>query len=325
MKLVPVTGRKNVFNAYRKLGRILQPSGPSRDGVWTRHDRHGLLSVFNGQKYASDFYGAAFDVSTRAEDDDHYAVYTGFDPDGLNRRFSGQFLRDEQDYVYLAYSGKIGGARKGIGKSTFFAMYRGHNTVQAEWPGAGGRALQFVILGRLGSPRLLAHIAYVVREVARIKNAVDRTRRSVTKAKVEDVFNPEFHGRRATYEPKEAIEASCDHGIVVNRLRSAIVDRIGIEPKNRKTRDLFITDSRGRMTVLFEVKTDLSTGSTYTAVGQLLLNGSAEDTMPKLVLVVPGKPSARTSKALRRLNVRVLSYDWKNEEPSFSNLGEVLK
>jgi hypothetical protein len=325
MKFVPVKGRRNVFSAYRRLGRILQPAGPSRDGWWTRHDKYRLLSIFGDHGYAADFYGATFDVSTRAEDDPHYAVHMGFDPGGLNRRVSGQFLWDEQRYVYLAHSGKIGGARKGIGKATFFAMYRGDNIVQAKWPGAGGRASEFVILGRIDSPRLLAHISYVVHEIARIKKAVDKTRRIVTKVKVDDVFNPEFYGRRATYEPKGAIEASCDHGIVVNRLRSAIVDRIGIEPKNRKTRDLFITDSRGRVTVLFEVKTDLLTGSTYTAVGQLLLNGAAERTMPKLVLVVPGNPSARTSEALSRLNVRVLSYEWKGEEPSFSNLGEALK
>jgi hypothetical protein len=323
MKFVPVTGRENVFNAYRRLGRILQPAGPSRDGGWTRHDKYRLLSIFNDHGYAADFYGAAFDVSTRADDDDHYAVYTSFDPGGLNRRVSGQFLRDEQGYVYLAHSGKIGGARKGIGKSTFRAMYRGDNIVQAEWP--GGQVSEFVILGRLDSPRLLAHIAYVVHEVARIKNAVDKTRRSLTKVRVEDVFSPEFHGPRAAYEPKGAIEANCDHGIVVNRLRSAIVDRIGIEPKNRKTLDLFITDTRGRMTALFEVKTDLSTGSTYTAVGQLLLNGAAERTIPKLVLVVPGKPNARTRKTLRRLKIRVLPYGWKGEKPSFSNLAEVLR
>ena len=181
------------------------------------------------------------------------------------------------------------------------------------------------MLGRLGSPHLMAHIAYFVHEVARIKSARAQAPRTDTKARAEDVFTPEFRGPRAAYEPKGTIEASCDHGIVVDRLRFAIADRTGAEPKNRKTRDLFITDTRGRMTVLFEVKTDVSTGSTYTAVGQLLLNGAAERKTPKLVLVVPGSPSTRTIKALCRLNIRVLSYEWKGDEPSFSNLDEALK
>ena len=314
MSLAPVTSRDEVKSAWRQFARAMS-AGARKQTAWVGwkgesgafdvywREREGIWSFFN-PTWCGFGVGEPRGRST-------LSITVQIDPprSGYNRRNSGVFLRDAARHVYVAHSGKIGGGRKGIGKTSFRAMYRGDNIEQVEWP--DGEVTELVVLGRLESQRLPAHVAHFVHEVARVKDAVTRTPRMVAKVVAEDTFNPEFHGPRAAYEPKGTVEATCDHGIVVNRLRSTIVDKTGIEPKNRKTRDLFITDSRGRVTTLFEVKTDLSTGSMYTGVGQLLLNGVAEGTMPKLVLVVPGKPSARTSKALRRLNVRVLSYDWK--------------
>ena len=72
---------------------------------------------------------------------------------------------------------------------------------------------------------------------------------------------------------------------------------------------------RNRVSVLFEVKTDVTTTSIYTAVGQLLLNGGAGPRASKLVLVLPDKPKPKTAEALMSIGVAVLDFEWRGNKP----------
>ena len=58
----------------------------------------------------------------------------------------------------------------------------------------------------------------------------------------------------------------CDHGIVVKHLRRCLQEQGHSTGKDR-FRDLYV-HRKGRITSLFEVKTDTSTASIYSAVGQ---------------------------------------------------------
>ena len=79
-----------------------------------------------------------------------------------------------------------------------------------------------------------------------------------------------------------------DHGLVVDALEAA-VKHAGQRGYNDGARDLFVLDERKRMSVLFEVKTDVTTTSIYTAVGQLLLNGGGGSRAPRKVPGIAGQ------------------------------------
>jgi hypothetical protein len=81
----------------------------------------------------------------------------------------------------------------------------------------------------------------------------------------------------------------------------------------------------GKITALYEVKTDCTTTSLYTGTGQLLLNGLTEEKEPRLVLVVPGEPDETTKRVLDRLHVEVLTYRWVNGKPVFPKQSALLE
>ena len=86
--------------------------------------------------------------------------------------------------------------------------------------------------------------------------------------------------------------------VEINTLATLLQER-DLEVGNDQPRDLFITND-GRTSILFEVKTNLSTGSIYGGVGQLFVGAAFEERRPRLVLVLPGKPIGRTSAAINQ-------------------------
>ena len=87
-----------------------------------------------------------------------------------------------------------------------------------------------------------------------------------------------------------------------------------------KSRDVYILGDNDKIKILFEAKTDLSTGSLYSALGQLLIHSYTQDPRPKCVLVVPGKPAYQTVEVLNKIGISVLEYSWEGEKAIFSNL-----
>jgi hypothetical protein len=98
----------------------------------------------------------------------------------------------------------------------------------------------------------------------------------------------------------------------------------GIRFANDQQRDLFLLSPEGTVTHLFEIKTDASTSSLYTAIGQLMLHGADQSTIPKRVLILPDTPTEQTLRALRRLSIKIVTYGWVNNKPVFHRLEEAL-
>jgi hypothetical protein len=243
--------------------------------------------------------------------------------EGINRRNAGIFVQDNHGIVYLAHSGKVGGGRKGIGKSTFLSFYRGDNIEEVSWPDHISSSA--IIIGRIDSDHLPAQIAHFIHEVERFKEAVitDYSLPTPDPSPKTLTFTPEFSGQRKRYTLVSEIEARCDHGVVIEALAEFIKVR-GIRFANDQQRDLFLLSSEGAVTHLFELKTDASTSSLYTAIGQLMLHGAAQSTIPKRILILPDVPNERTLSAIRRLNIKIVTYEWINSRPVFHGLEEVL-
>ena len=250
---------------------------------------------------------------------------------GTDLRVGGAFTKDTGGVVHLCHNGKIGGGKPGVGKTAFFDHYRGE-IMKMSYKGG---LVDVVDLGPIDSRRLPERLAGFAREVVRIKRAIeteggssdDRTPRSgIAVANEIPVFVPEFSGIRQRYGVRGVIEAKADHGLVVEAL-AASLESLGYVPRNDRARDLFTLDKGNRVEVLFEVKTDITTMSIYTAVGQLLLNGGAGNDGLRMILVVPGMPEPKTHEVLGLIGIGVLSYKWSRGNPvmSISDLRQLMR
>ena len=90
--------------------------------------------------------------------------------EGTDLVVGGAFAKDESGAVHLCHNGKMGGGRKGVGKSAFFRHYSG----SLEKMLYKDRLVDVVDLGPITSPMLRRRVARFVREVARIKQSVWR-------------------------------------------------------------------------------------------------------------------------------------------------------
>lgn len=327
MSLVPVTDRKEVKAAYDKLGRVLKrrtkrfrryvgwPGGREKHTLYW-HPKEGIWCVMED---VGNRCWCAFGTDDPAEAD-NLSITVEINPpyEGVIHSVAGMFLRDAPGTVYLAHKGKLGGGRKGIAGSAFKRWYRGKNIEQVVYP--GGETGEAIIVGRVDSDRLPAQIAHFTYEVGQFKTLAA----SGKLPEPSPSFTSEFSGKRRAYTVSKQIEARCDHGLVINALQETL-EHLGYQCPNDR-RDLYVTTRSGRVSHLFEAKTDTDTTSLYQGVGQLMLLGAGQDgPPPKRILVVPGKPSKASLAALARLRIRVVEYAWRNDRPVFSGLREALR
>jgi hypothetical protein len=240
---------------------------------------------------------------------------------GFDRRLAGIFLRDDSGETYLAHSGKVGGGRKGIGKSNFLKYYQGPlESVLCP----NGKVREYIVIGPVNGNRLPLQVAHFVDEVKRFKSGTKNSKGRLPQSSLLTSFTPEFSGQRKSYQTKGDIVAECDHGPVISALAKELEAR-NLRYGNDRLRDLFVVSNGGKMKILFEAKTDLGTSSIYSAVGQLMLHGAAGITAPNRVLVVPGTPKSKTHAALKKLGIVVLAYEWTRKGARFPKLSQVLR
>jgi hypothetical protein len=85
---------------------------------------------------------------------------------GINRRCAGLFFQGSDGKVYLGHTGKVGGGRRGVGKTAFLEHYRGESA-ELQWSdGQSGKAL---LVCELGDATLPARISEFVRKVQEFK------------------------------------------------------------------------------------------------------------------------------------------------------------
>lgn len=81
---------------------------------------------------------------------------------GIDRKISGAFAIDDEGGMYVLHSGKIGGGKKGIGKSLFRSNYK-YGLIKLD------DGLEYAQIGKLGNASLPNKTANFVREIDRIK------------------------------------------------------------------------------------------------------------------------------------------------------------
>ena len=316
----------------------------ARDLIITAFRRHGADRVstvigYPGGNHSSKVYWAedlgiwiAWDVIEKSR---YWNAFGTWDPkqnrmvpicceinfplSGIDRRISGAVAEDERGRPFLVHRGQIGGGRRGIGAGLFWKHFDGEQSTVVD----GGRETKLAVVGSIESPRLLWQIRFFVREVERIKELAhppddqdspeDEGGDSVELGDIGE----EFEGTK-TYTIARKIDAACDHGIVVKHLRRCLQEQGHSTGKDR-FRDLYV-HRKGRITSLFEVKTDTSTASIYSAVGQLLIHSVGQAPQPTLVFVAPEELSVQTRNKLKKIGIGILGYRWVDGEPGFPSL-----
>ncbi len=250
---------------------------------------------------------------------------------GTNRRIAGAFAKDTSGTVYLVHRGKVGGGRKGIGKEAFMGFYTGPlRTVLDD-----GRYSDVIIVGELECEQFPAQLKRFVALVAKFKeSAVSPVKPSSKLSTVESsdseelvlppVFNSEFSGSK-TIPEREKIIAQCNHGIVIDALHKRVSSLIPekLYAGNDQYRDLFIIDGDGNRVITFEAKSDTSTSSIYSAMGQLQYHQNSSNT--RLVVVFPEDLREQVQHRLQSLDFEIVTFTWEEQLPAFSGLEKVIQ
>ena len=237
---------------------------------------------------------------------------------GIDRRIGGALAKDRKGRIFVVHRGRIGGGKKGIGKSLFADHYRGVWEIMED----GEEETTVALIGVLNSPRLVRQVAQYIHKIDKIKEAASY-RASQLEMKFETItFRETLIGERYCDLEKDK-DSECDHGLVVKDLAECLRRR-GMKVGNDGFHDLFIANDKGEMTAVFQIKTTYTPMSLHAGAAQLLLNSLRCTPPPRMILVIPEKPDAALEEKLKKLGIDILPYAWSKDQAQFPGLHALL-
>lgn len=232
---------------------------------------------------------------------------------GIDRRIAGAFAKDPEGKLFFIHRGKLGGGRPGIGKTLFIDEFRG------TWEEVedGTEFSKVALIASFDNPRFAEQIADFVHEVERIKT-VPKATITATKAPavLTPIFKDEFFGTKKISNASSQTIANSDHGLIVNTLAKELKGK-NIKVGNIQTIDLFILDSAGNPTTLFEVKTGDTSTQVYEAIGQLHFHSARLKARCRLIAVFPNSIRQEVKDVFKTLGIQLLTYNFVNNLPVF--------
>jgi hypothetical protein len=237
---------------------------------------------------------------------------------GIDRRTGGAFAQDRAGRIFVVHRGKLGGGRKGIGKSLFEDSYRGVWEIMDD----GGEETPVAVIGQLNSPRLARQTAQFVRKIARIKEKAS-ARSSQTELTFDELcVREELIGERHC-EPERETGAECDRGLIVRDLAEAL-KKCGRRTGNDDHRELLVMGRENRVLAIFQIVTETTPSHLHAGAMQLLLNGLSISENPLLLLALPGALDNALGEKLKRLGIDLLIYAWRGNNAVFPDLDGFL-
>jgi hypothetical protein len=242
-----------------------------------------------------------------------------FPVSGIDRRIGGALARDRKGRVFVVHRGRIGGGKKGIGKSLFADHYRGVWEIMED----GDEETTVALIGALNSPRLVRQVTQYVHKINEIKE-IASYRSSQLEMKFETItFRENLIGERYCDLERDK-DSECDHGLVVRDLADCL-RRKKMKAGNDGCHDLFIANAEGAMAAIFQVKTTATPLNLHAGASQLLLNSLRCMPPPRLILVIPEKPDSALEERLKRLGIDILPYTWSKDQAQFPGLQPLLE
>ena len=221
---------------------------------------------------------------------------------GIDRKTGAAFARDAWNHVYVIHRGKIGGGKKGVGKSLFEENYRG----LWAWMEDGDTQALVAVIGELQSPRFALQVAQFTRKIDKLKSNVSSSPQ--TSLNFQDVsFREELIGATPASPVSDHLSEACDHDIILNRLASLLEGRKFLVG-NDADHELFLMDPKNnRMSHVFAVSADSTSRSIMATAAYLLLQKSiAGEELVHAVLVIPEDKLIQYVQPLQRLGITVL-------------------
>lgn len=236
---------------------------------------------------------------------------------GIDRKTGAAFARDAWNRVYVIHRGKIGGGKKGIGKSLFEENYRG---IWA-WMEDGGSLAQVAVIGALGSSRFALQATQFVGKIEKLKSGASCS--TQTSLNFSDVsFREELVGSPPSSSFEEEV-CSCDHDLIISHL-AALLQRWKFKIGNDPNTELFlIPPASERISHIFAVCDHVSEKSVLAAAAKLLLQQSSQAGHPSAFLMMPEEGMNRYVQSMQRLHIEVLGYRMENERIFFPDLGKI--
>ncbi len=235
----------------------------------------------------------------------------------IDRKTGGAFAEDHWGNVFVIHRGKIGGGKKGVGKSLFEQNYRGVWSLMED----GDAISQVAVIGNLKSDRFALQTAQFVKKIEILKlSATISTQTEMDFSEM--TFREELTGS-ATPLAEDEIAAACDHDLVVNQLASVLQLR-KIKIGNDTESELFTVDVSGsRISHIFEIVTDGRERHVMAAIGKLLMQASAVSLNPHPVLVLPQDKTGRYANELQRMNIAVIDFHWEKGRATFRGMEKI--
>jgi hypothetical protein len=231
--------------------------------------------------------------------------------EGRNDQVAGFFARDTKTgAVYLMHSGRVGGGRKGVGK-TAFLTWRGELPEDVV-DNAGEIRKGVVVMPVDGVAASRSAIRYID-AIARFKKAVRggelKTAAFKRQSKEWGDFYSEGRGRRKG-KRSSTIDYLSRHGEVVDGLRSWRTSA-GLRKAERVVKSVYVdmgVELAGKRIEIFEVKTSTDRSDVYTAIGQLLVHGTDANCRRVIVLPNTERLASDLLDALRRVGIELLRF-----------------
>lgn len=237
---------------------------------------------------------------------------------GINRRVRGFIAVDERRRQFLCHTGILGGSRSGIAGRKYINSARRPREAVAD---TDGQTTYAFVIAELRSPRFIEQVADFVLDVDDFKSG--KNARKSQASSLPSAFggsDQEFEGTRRM-PARVAGTASCDHGIVCNRLTN-LIREAGHRTQRDQQRDLLVL--RGRKPVIeFEVKSSADPQSVYTAVGQLFVHDALKP-VKRRVIVLPAPVHHAIAGAIKKLKIDLVTYRWGKKTILYEGLNKIV-
>ncbi len=235
----------------------------------------------------------------------------------IDRKTGGAFAEDAWGNVFVIHRGKIGGGKKGVGKSLFEHNYRGVWSFMED----GESLSQVAVIGDLKSSRFALQAAQFVKKIEILKSSAAASVQTEMDFS-EITFREDLIGS-TTPSAEDEVVSACDHDLVVSELAAQLRQQ-KIKIGNDTESELFTIDSaENRISHIFEVLTDTKEKNVLAAAAKLLLQTSAAALNHFPVLVLPEDNISHYEQELRRINISVIGFHWQEERVVFSGLGKI--
>lgn len=303
---------KSIKTSLKRLGKrnVGHPGGNADQTLYSNGEGH-LWVAFGGltENEPTVRYWNAFGIYDPNQTTQNISVEINISIESNAARVSGFFAQDTNTGdIFLMHTGKIGGGRKGIGK-TAFLVWSKDNLVDVV--DLSGNIRQGIVVGKIDQPDFTQRLEKFVKNVKKFKDwAVSEELEShefQEKINEFDKYNKEFSGKKWGSR-NDDFEYITYHGDIVQKLYEERTKELqkGEGVFNSVFIDLFVKRN-GKISEIYEVKTGVGRQVLYTAIGQLLTHSAIDGSDIKKILVIPAdeKIPADFLKAISMLNIQI--------------------